>query len=109
MKRFNPWTFGIITLGLFIYLAWNNFDLPFAPWTKTAENEAIIIETGLGYGPKGQGYTQIITISFEVNDSTFIQKKKLSPRTSKKEIGSKVLIEYAVEDPANFKIKGFSK
>ncbi len=109
MRKFNPWAFGIIIFGLFIYLAWNNFDIPFAPWTKTSETYAVIIETGFGYGPKGRGYAQIITLSFEVNDSTFIQKEKLSSRTSKKEIGSKVLIEYAVEDPANFKIKGFLK
>ena len=37
------------------------------------------------------------------------QKKKLSQRIEKKEIGSKVLIEYAVKDPGNFEIKGFLK
>ena len=109
MRKLNPWTLGIIVFGLFIYFAWNNFDIPFAPWTKTSEIEAVIIEKGLNYGPKGRGYAQIITLSFQINDSTFTQIKKLSPRTSKKEIGSKVLNEYAVEDPTNFKIKGFLK
>lgn len=69
----------------------------------------MIIENALGYGPKGMGYTQIITISYQVDDSVYVQKKKLSQRIDKKEIGSKVLIEYAVKDPGNFDIKGFLK
>jgi len=57
----------------------------------------VIIENALGYGPKGMGYTQIITISYQVDDSVYVQKKKLSQRIDKKEIGTKVLIEYAVK------------
>jgi hypothetical protein len=55
----------------------------------------------------GRGFTQIITISYQVDDSVYVQKKKLSQRIDKKEIGSEVLIEYTVKDPANFEIKGF--
>jgi len=40
----------------------------------------VIIENALGYGPKGMGYTQIITISYQVDDSVYVQKKKLSQR-----------------------------
>ena len=83
--------------------------MPFAPWTKTAETKAEIKDIALGYGPKGMGFTQIITISYLVDDSVYFQKKKLSQRIEKKEIGSKVLIEYAVKDPGNFEIKGFLK
>ncbi|EIM75133.1 hypothetical protein A3SI_14254 [Nitritalea halalkaliphila LW7] len=56
----------------------------------------MITENTLGYGPKGMGFTQIITISYQVDDSVYVQKKKLSQRINKKEIGSQVLIEYAV-------------
>lgn len=109
MRNHNPWIVGILGLGVFLYLAWNNFEFHFAPWTKTSETKAIIIETAVGYGPMGRGYAQIVTISYQVNDSVFVQKKKLSQRTNKKEIGSKILIEYAVNDPVNFEIKGFLK
>ena len=68
-----------------------------------------ITENKLGYGPKGSGFTQIITTSYQVDDSVYVQKKKLSQRINKKEIGSEVFIEYAVKDPANFEIKGFLK
>jgi hypothetical protein len=109
MAKQNPWIFGILGVGIFLYLAWNNFEIPFAPWTKTAETTAEITGNALGYGPKGMGFTQIITISYLVDDSVYVQKKKLSQRIDKKEIGSKVLIEYAVRDPGNFEIKGFLK
>jgi hypothetical protein len=109
MAKHNPWIIGILGFGVFLYLAWNNFEMPFAPWTKTAETKAEIKDNALGYGPKGMGFTQIITISYLVDDSVYVQKKKLSQRIDKKEIGSKVLIEYAVRDPGNFEIKGFLK
>ncbi len=64
--------------------------MPFAPWTKTAEIKAVITDNALGYGPMGRGFTQIITISYQVDDSVYIQKKKLSQRINKKEIGSEV-------------------
>lgn len=83
--------------------------MPFAPWTKTAEIKAVITDNALGYGPMGRGFIQIITISYQVDDSVYIQKKKLSQRINKKEIGSEVLIEYAIKDPGNFEIKGFLK
>ncbi|MBB6326333.1 hypothetical protein FHS59_001961 [Algoriphagus iocasae] len=109
MERINPWTIGIIGLGAFLYLAWNNFQIPFGFWTSTAETEAIVTETAIGYGPKGMGFTQIITIQYQVGDSVYIKKKKLSQRVSKKEIGSEVLIEYAISDPNKYEIKGFIK
>ena len=109
MAKHNPGIIGIVGVGIFIYLAWNNFEIPFAPWTKTSETNAVIIDNRLGYGPKGMGYAQIITISYQIEDSVYIQKKKLSPRVDKKEIGSQVLIEYAVKDPGRFEIKGFYK
>ncbi|WP_111672611.1 hypothetical protein [Algoriphagus litoralis] len=109
MAKQNPWIIGILGFGVFLYLAWNNFEIPFAPWRKTLETKAEITDNALGYGPKGMGYTQIITITYQVDDSVYVQKKKLSQRIDKKEIGSKVLIEYAVKDPGNFEIKGFLK
>jgi hypothetical protein len=109
MVKHNPWIIGILGLGVFLYLAWNNFDLSFAPWTKTAETKAVITENSMGYGPMGRGYTQIITITYQVEDSIYIQNKKLPQRIDRKETGSKVLIEYAVKDPGNFAIKGFYK
>ncbi|WP_114750603.1 hypothetical protein [Pleomorphovibrio marinus] len=109
MAKQNPWIIGILGFGVFLYLAWNNFKTPFAPWTKTAEAKAVITDKALGYGPMGRGFTQIITISYQVDDSVYVQKKKLSQRIDKKEIGSEVLIEYTVKDPANFEIKGFLK
>jgi hypothetical protein len=109
MAKQNPWIIGTLGFGVFLYLAWNNFQIPFAPWTKTLETKAEITDNALGYGPMGRGFTQIITISYKVDDSVYFQKKKLSQRIEKKEIGSKVLIEYAVKDPGNFDIKGFLK
>lgn len=109
MAKQNPWIVGIIGFGIFLYLALNNFEIPFAPWTKTAEAKAVITENALGYGPMGRGFTQIITITYQADDSVYIQKKKLSQRISKKEIGSKVLMEYAVKDQGSFEIKGFFK
>ena len=53
------------------------------------------------------GFTQIITLSYLVEDSVYIQKKKLSQIINQKEIGSKVLIEYAVKDPRNFEFRDF--
>lgn len=69
----------------------------------------MITENAIGYGPMGRGFTQIITISYQVGDSVYVHKKKLSQRINKKEIGSKVLIEYAVKDQGNFETKGFLK
>ncbi len=109
MAKLNPWIIGILGFGFFLYLAWNNFKTPFAPWTKTSETKAEIIENALGNGPKGMGFTQIITFTYQVGDSVYVQKEKLSQRINKKEIGSKVLIEYATKDPGNFEIKGFFK
>jgi hypothetical protein len=109
MAKQNPWIIGILGFGVFLYLAWNNFEMSFAPWTKTVETKAEITDNALGYGPMGRGFTQIITISYQVDDSVYVQKKKLSQRINKKEIGSEVLIEYAVKDPGNFEIKGFLK
>lgn len=107
MAKQNPWIVGIIGFGIFLYPAWNKYEIPFAPWTKTAEAKAVITENARGYGPMGRGFTQIITITYQADDSDFVQKKKLSQRISKKEIGSKVLIEYAVKDPGSFEIKSF--
>ncbi|MBN7814245.1 hypothetical protein [Algoriphagus pacificus] len=109
MKRINPWTIGMLGIGMFVYLAWNNFEIPIGFWTSTAKTKAIVTETALGYGPKGMGFTQIITIQYQVGDSVYIRKKKLSQRISKKEIGSEILIEYAIGDPSKYKIIGFIK
>jgi hypothetical protein len=109
MAKHNPWIIGIVGFGIFLYLALNNFEMSFAPWTKKAETKALITENALGYGPMGRGFIQIITITYQVDDSMYVQKKKLSQRISKKEIGSNVLIEYAVKDPGRFEIKGFFK
>ncbi len=84
MAKQNPWIIGILGFGVFLYLAWNNFELSFTPWTKTAEVKAVITENALGYGPKVMGFTQIITISYQVDDSVYFQKKKLSQRINKK-------------------------
>lgn len=109
MKRINPWTVGIIGLGAFIYLALNNFKIPFGFWTSTAETKAVVIETAIGFGPRGMGFTQIITIQYQIGDSIYIKKKKLSQRVSKKEIGTEVLIEFAISDPSKYEVKGFIK
>lgn len=109
MQNKNPWIVGILALGVFLYLAWNNFETPFAPWTKTKKVTAEIVENVNGYGPKGMGFTQIITLSYQVDDSVYLQKKKLSQRTNKKEVGSKVLIEYALKNPSTFEIIAFLK
>jgi hypothetical protein len=90
MAKQNPWIIGILGVGVFLYLAWNNFEMSFAPWTKTVETKAEITDNAIGYGPMGRGYTQIITQSYQVDDSAYVQKKKLSQRINKKEIGSEV-------------------
>jgi len=63
-------------LEFFLFLAWNNFETPFPPWIKTAEANGVITKNAFGFGPTGRGFTQIITISCQVDESVYVQKKK---------------------------------
>lgn len=107
MKLGNPWTFGILFMCAFCYFAWNNFELPKVFWTETAETKAIVID--YKSVPTHRYYhSQLIIFAYQVQDSMYIGRHTVNHRKFQdRSIGSKLEIEYAVNNPSNFKVLNY--
>lgn len=49
MRKSKPWIFGLIFISVFVYLAWNNFEMPTIFWGKTNMTTGKIIDLNIGY------------------------------------------------------------
>ena len=90
----------------FVYLAWNNYDLPSFYIGDTSECEAEITDINLMADAVGRSKTrQLITYVYTVNDSTYTGRKSINKRYSRKKIGDTITIKYSINDPSNHNIE----
>lgn len=103
MKLGNPWTFGILFICVFCYLAWNNFTLPKVFWSKTEETKAIVIESQSV--PRLRHLGQLITFAYQVGDSIYFGKHKVNhAKYPSRPIGSTLRLKYALNNPSDFEV-----
>jgi hypothetical protein len=109
MKNSNAWTFGIIFIGIFIFLAINNFELPkfFIGETKTVKG--IIFETGLRPGIKGIGYYQEVEFFYSVNGNWYSDSFTVNNKYQIQKKGNNIVLKVSVSHPDRFKVLGFER
>mgnify|MGYP001454222727 CR=1 FL=1 len=107
MKNSNAWTFGIIFIGIFIFLALNKFELPKIFLGETEIVKGTIIETQFTNGIRGIGYYQEIKFIYSINgdwyENTFAVDNKFKPQR----IGNTIFLKVSVSHPDKFKVTGF--
>lgn len=93
----------------FVYLAWNNFQLPVFFLGETAITKGKIIN--YGRGNNGEGFKPIITYAYRVDDSLYFhqKRKQVYLKEEKSEVGRSLKIKYEVEDPSKHSIEGYYK
>jgi hypothetical protein len=102
-----PWLFGLIFLGFFCYIAWNNMSIPVVFLGETTQTKALLVDYDMGYGLRGNGYVQIGTLAYENEDSTIFIRTRLDPKVGKRFIGSQVYITHSMSNPRKFRIDGY--
>ncbi len=107
MKKTNPWTFGIILIFGFLIFAWNDYEIPFLPFTETIEIEGKISNTKFVPVEGGHGFVQKVTYYYFIENEKYSDTKKIGRKYDKQYIGNRVLIEYSVKNPEKTKIVGF--
>ncbi|WP_417599730.1 hypothetical protein [Owenweeksia hongkongensis] len=109
MKLGNPWTFGILFMAVFSYLAWNNFELPTFLFGEVKETVGIVIvdTKKVATLPRG-GFSQLIVFAYRIEDSTYIGRQTINPRKySFRPIGSKLKLRYSKSDPTKFEVLSY--
>lgn len=102
-----PYIFGILFVGLFLYLGLNHFQIPIRfIFDKTENTNATITKIEWVYGVKG-GQLQFVTYQYQVEDSIYIDTFKAGRKEGLQTIGDTVLIEYAINKPGKNTVKGF--
>ena len=106
MKLGNPWTFGILFMAAFCYLAWNNFELPKFYRVETTETQGIVIDSKSV--PRLGRMGQLIIFTYQVGDSIYIGKHRVNhAKYQSRPIGSKLQIRYVADDPSDFEVLNF--
>ncbi len=109
MKGNNAWVFGILFLAGFLYLAWNNFVLPFINVGETKITNGKIIDIKIGSGIAGQGFVQNVKYAYKVDDKYFEGIKTVDNKYGYQNIGNRVQIEYSIKTPSKNNVIKFYK
>ena len=103
----NSYIFGILFVGLFLYLGLNHFQVPVLYiFDKTENTKATVTKIDWVYGMKG-GHLQFVTYQYQVEDSIYEDTFKAGRKEGLQTVGDKVLIEYAIKKPGKNKVMGF--
>lgn len=107
MQQINPWTFGIIFLIVFGYLAYNHFEAPTLFIGETKKTEGKIIDIKLGYPTGGDGYVQHVNYVYKIDDKFYTGKKTVGKSAGWQNIGNTIEIEYSKNTPENHKVAAY--
>ncbi len=100
-----PVAFFLI-MGIFIYLSWNNFELPTIFIGETTEVKGKVVDIKIRYGAR-RGYIQNVEYVYKVKDKYFLDKIKVGNNFGWQNVGNRVLIEYKESNPQKNKVVGF--
>ncbi|GAB1308358.1 hypothetical protein KH5_10410 [Urechidicola sp. KH5] len=106
MKNFNPSAFAIIFFFVAFYLIWNDFEIPFSPFTKTKEINATIVDTKMVPGNGSSRLLQKITYFYYVDGVRYSDSKKIGNNFGYQFKGNRVLIKYKLNNPNKTKLIG---
>jgi len=107
MRKLNPWSFLFLIIIVFVYLAYNNFEIPTLFIGKINKVEGKIIEINIDNGIRGRGYIQHINYTYEVEGKRYYDKLKVGKSKGWQHIGNSVVIEYSVKNPSKNRIEKF--
>ncbi len=109
MKNSNAWTFGIIFIGIFIFLALNDFKLPKLFLGDTKIIKGTIIEARLKPGFKGKGFNQNIKFVYSHHDTWFESEFTVDNKYKLQKIGNLIVLEVSESHPDKYKVTGFER
>lgn len=102
-----PWSFGILFLCITFLFMWNYYA-PFIPIIgPTNTTIATMVGEGRQWGPRGMKSIQLGVLHYWVEDSLCTKVQRLDARRGRLTIGSKMTIEYAVNDPEDIRVKQY--
>lgn len=107
MNKFNPWTFGIIFLGIFLFLAWNNFNIRVFFFGETKNTKARIVDIKIVPGTAGRGSLQLVEYNYKIKDKIYKDKIKIGKKYGWQVIDNELLIKYLVNNPEKNRVVKF--
>ena len=107
MRNLNPWSFAILFISAFAYLAWNNFEIPTIFVSESREIDGHIYDLNVVPGFMGYGYTQVIKYVYVADDAYYRGIKKLDTKDATQAIGNRIGIKFSVNDPDYHEISKF--
>ena len=107
MYRFNPWLFGMLFFFGSIYLLYTNFQAPEFLMGETNTTEGLILDFDFAGSYAGRGEVQRANILFSVEDTFYLEKKRLDAKYGVRPIGSTLSVLYSIADPTDFRVKGY--
>lgn len=99
--------FLIIFVSVFLYLGFNQFQIPtLFIFTKTEQTRATITETKMIPSVKGY-WLQLVEYEYLIGDSIYNDSFKAGQRQGLQVIGDELLLKYSISNPRRNKVIGF--
>ena len=97
----------IILVSAFLYIGFNQFQLPtLFMFRKTEQTRAIILETRMIPSVKGY-WLQLVEYEYVIGDSIYRDSFKVGQRQGLQVIGDELLLKYSISNPRRNKVIGF--
>lgn len=99
--------FLIVFVSVFLYIGFNQFQLPsLFVFTKTEQTRAIILETKMIPSVKGY-WLQLVEYEYAIGDSIYRDSFKAGQRQGLQVVGDELLLKYSISNPRRNKVIGF--
>lgn len=99
--------FLIIFISVFLYLGFNQFQIPTSfVFTKTEQTRAKIIEAKMIPSVKGY-WLQLVEYEYIIGDSIYRDSFKAGQRQGLQVVGDELLLKYSISNPRRNKVIGF--
>lgn len=99
--------FLIVFVSVFLYIGFNQFQLPsLFVFTKTEQTRAIILETKMIPSVKGY-WLQLVEYEYAIGDSIYRDSFKAGQRQGLQVVGDELLLKYSISNPRRNKVFGF--
>ena len=95
--------FGVLFGSILAYIGWNGFETPTLLMGKTSEISGKVIE--IFPNREVQSHSRRIKYVYLVDDSFYVDFKKLGTKDARQEIGNDLKLIYSIKKPEKNKIK----
>jgi len=107
MKNSIAWIFGLIFLGIIVYLGYNSFEIPFFLISGTKKTSGFIYDIDIHNGIGGRGYLQNVSYAYKVGDKYYTDKHMIGKKYGWQHIGNTVLLKYSEKEPTKNNVINF--